>query len=190
MLDRPWVLLSELLDNFENIHSTDIKYFEENNIPLTSMICTGVGQGGDVYETFYDIMAEIKKKKTEKLERILAHALSQLKNSIKLPWYLKSGRINTFRINRIVRYFTERIEKTRNYKNYYHNIQNDPYKIERFKRFYDVSEKKSIYFNFPSPDAIIFGHTHVPTYNNFNITFLSNNSKTEKILRFIIRAVG
>ncbi len=162
LLDMPWVLLSELLEGWEGINCSRIRNFEKYNYPLTSMICTSIGQGGKVSNSVYNIMNEIKnEKKTENLEKMILHMLTQLKKSTEIPCYLSSKKINSLIIQWLVRYFGSKVKNPRYNEEYYEEIQNDIYKRERFIRFYNACVNETREWALPHPDSIIFGHTHV-----------------------------
>ncbi|MGC9052664.1 MAG: metallophosphoesterase [Candidatus Hydrogenedens sp.] len=172
MFDTPWVLLSELLEGWENIKCTEIQHFEEYNYPLTSMICTGVGQGGDVSELLYRILIDIREnKKTTRLEHTLAYMLSRLSKNLgenKFLALLKSQKVDTFITKIIIGYFLrgKGIENPRNNKQYF-DIQKNSNKKERLKKFYEASfnQLKHISENNEQDNfkkiSIIFGHTHI-----------------------------
>ncbi len=71
MLELAWVLLSELLSGEPELNRIGIAELEEYNIPVTSMICTGVGQAGDVSRLFYRIEIEAKQGKSRRLRKLL-----------------------------------------------------------------------------------------------------------------------
>lgn len=88
MLELAWVLLSELLGGLPKIsENPGIKELEEYNIPLTSMICTGVGQAGEVSKRFCEIQQEVKKNQTTKFEETLQNVILKLEKLVELSWY-------------------------------------------------------------------------------------------------------
>lgn len=182
MLDMPWVLLSELLDGWSHINVCNIRHFEEYNYILTSLICTGIGQGGDVSKSLYDIILKIrsdnKNNKDEgkkQLNKMLSHMMKELKSSTKLPSYLQCEKINSFVINKIVEYFVDKYSYPRGQRNYYEDILNDPYKKERYMKFFIKSRKEVREWENSSQASyrLIFGHTHVPISN---YKFIKNNN--------------
>lgn len=145
MFDTPWVLLSELLDGWENIKCGEIQHFEEYNYPLTSMICTGVGQGGDVSNLLYKILTDIRRdKNTKNLEQMIGYMLSRLPIIFgKNLSLIKSKKLNTF-ISKIIIWYLLRkkgIENPRN-NELFPDTENNPAQKERLKRFYEASLKQ------------------------------------------------
>ena len=177
MFDTPWVLLSELLEGWKNIECGEIQHFEEYNYPLTSMICTGVGQGGDVSDLLYNILTDIRRdKNTKNLEQMIGYMLSRLPIIFgKNLFLLKSKKVNTFITKIIIWYLLRKkgIENPRD-NDLFPDTKNNPAQKERLKRFYEASLKQ-LEKILPNTDknkenkserelktvGIIFGHTHV-----------------------------
>jgi len=177
MFDTPWVLLSELLDGWENIKCSTIQHFEEYNYPLTSMICTGVGQGGYVSNLLYNILTDIRRdKNTKNLEQMIGYMLSRLPIIFgKNLSLIKSKKLNTFITKIIIWYLLRKkgIENPRD-NDLFPDTENNPAQKERLKRFYEASLKQ-LEKILSKPDknkenkserefktvGIIFGHTHV-----------------------------
>lgn len=177
MFDTPWVLLSELLEGWRNIECGEIQHFEEYNYPLTSMICTGVGQGGDVSDLLYNILTDIRRDKNKKnLEQMIGYMLSRLPIIFgKNLFLLKSKKVNTFITKIIIWYLLRKkgIENPRD-NDLFPDTENNPAQKERLKRFYEASLKQ-LEKILPNTDknkenkserelktvGIIFGHTHV-----------------------------
>lgn len=175
LLDAPWVLLSELLEGFEGIYCSEVKHFEEYNYPLTSMICTGVGQGGEVSKLLYKIVEEIRKNedKHKLLNEMIDHVLSRIpevtgKNSCIFSIINKPL---IYLLKKIIFHFLKggKFEHPRNNEKYL-DIQNDLAKKNRLERFYNASLKqvgkimrdKDIKTDGEKNISLIFGHTHVP----------------------------
>lgn len=160
MLELAWVLLSELLGGLPKISDQPgIKQLEEYNIPLTSMICTGVGQGGAVSEHFYEIQQEAKKHKTTQLEDTLQNVIPKLEKLVELPWYAEifdGVLLKLFK--KAVLSIAKDVEDSRYDEKFFENksIQ------KRFLRFYEASSNQAKELNIMPPWKIIFGHTHDP----------------------------
>lgn len=110
MFDTPWVLLSELLDGYENISCCEIQDFEEFNYPITSMICTGVGQGGEVSKLLYKILCDLREeKKTESITQTISYMLSRLPIILGGNYFLfKSKKVISFIIKIIIHYLLKK----------------------------------------------------------------------------------
>lgn len=160
MLELAWVLLSEILKGepelFEKI---GIKELEEYNIPLTSMICTGVGQGGAVSSLFYKIQKEAKRGKTERLKRLFDNVMPKLDKLIELPWYAELlDDALLIAIRKAALYVAGDVTDSR--------YDEDFFKKEtvrsRFIGFYSASCSQADELNISHPNKVIFGHTHEP----------------------------
>ncbi|MDI6889486.1 MAG: metallophosphoesterase [Thermodesulfovibrionales bacterium] len=166
MLELAWVLLSELLNGIipEPPQNVGIAELEEFNIPLTSMICTGVGQAGDVSNLFYQIQQESKRGKTETLNRVLEGVIPRLDKLILLPKVFEFvDNLALSGLKKAAIHIAENVKDSR-YNEYF---LKDESVRNRFLRFYEAScdEAKNLGLN--SPWKIIFGHTHEPfSYNN------------------------
>jgi UDP-2,3-diacylglucosamine pyrophosphatase LpxH len=161
MLELAWVLLSELLGGLPKISTApDVAQLEEYNIPLTSMICTGVGQGGAVSEHFCDIQHEVKKRRTTKLEETLQNATLKLKTLWDLPWYkelLNGMLLGLFK--KAILSKAGGIKDSRYDETFF---EKETVK-KRFLRFYEAAcTQATEELKIVPPRKIIFGHTHYP----------------------------
>jgi len=161
MLELAWVLLSELLGGLPKISATpDVAQLEEYNIPLTSMICTGVGQGGAVSEHFCDIQHEVKKRETTKLEDTLQNATLKLKILLELPWYKQIlNRMLLGLVKKVILSKASGIKDSRYDEAFF---EKETVK-KRFLRFYEAAcAQATEELKIVPPRKIIFGHTHDP----------------------------
>jgi predicted phosphodiesterase len=160
MLELAWVLLSELLGGLPKISDhPDIKELEEYNIPLTSMICTGVGQGGAVSEHFCAIQQEVKKNKTPLLEETLQNVIHHLEKLVELPWYAKIfGGTFLKLIEKAILSEAKTVEDSRYDEEFFKRKSVK----KRFLRFYEATCTQAKKLNIVPPWKIIFGHTHDP----------------------------
>jgi hypothetical protein len=159
MLELAWVLLSELLSGEPELGRIGIAELEEYNIPVTSMICTGVGQAGDVSRLFYRIEVEAKQGKSKRLRRLIDNVLPRIEKLIELPWY---GEILDdpllFALKKAIVYIAEDVSDARYDREFFEkrSVRN------RFYRFYAASCTQAKELGLNPPDSMIFGHTHEP----------------------------
>jgi UDP-2,3-diacylglucosamine pyrophosphatase LpxH len=161
MLELAWVLLSELLGGLPKISPTpDVAQLEEYNIPLTSMICTGVGQGGAVSEHFCDIQHEVKNRKTTELKKTLQHATPKLKALLELSWYKEIlNDMLLYCVKKVILSKASGIKDSRYDEAFF---ENETVK-KRFLRFYEAAcTQATDKLKIAPPWKIIFGHTHYP----------------------------
>lgn len=160
MLELAWVLLSEILSGEPELTGQlGIKELEEYNIPLTSMICTGVGQGGKVSKLFYTIQKEAKRGKTERLKKLLDNIIPNLDKLIELPWYaelLDDVLLKAIRMSAL--YIAGDMSDSRYDEKF---LENDSVR-KRFLRFHAASSSQAGELGIETPNKIIFGHTHEP----------------------------
>jgi predicted phosphodiesterase len=160
MLELAWVLLSELLAGLSRIsENPDLAQLEEYNIPLTSMICTGVGQGGAVSEHFYEIQQEVKKNRTTILEETLQNVTTKLEKLIELPWYAEIFDGTLLKLfKKAVLGVAKDVEDSRYDEEFFKRKSVK----KRFLRFYEASSNQAKELKIVPPWKIIFGHTHYP----------------------------
>ncbi|GAB4538975.1 MAG: hypothetical protein Fur0020_07900 [Thermodesulfovibrionia bacterium] len=159
MLDLAWVMLSELLKGEPELRRFGIKELEEYNVPLTSMICTGVGQAGDVSRLFYTIQLEAKRGKSTRLKRLLDNIMPRLDKLIELPWYgeiIDNALLSAIR--RAMIHIAEDVSDSRYDREFFEKES----VRERFIRFYVASVSQAEELGIEPPQRIIFGHTHEP----------------------------
>lgn len=158
MFETAWVLLSDMFRGVAGLHEyPDLKELEEWNVPLTSMICTGVGSGGKVSELLYRIEREVYENKTGTLSYVLDKVLPRLKDEMGLPWY-KKILIPDWLIKRIILSATHDTENPREYENYL----DDENKAKHFAIFLKATVEELIRLKLPASKTVIFGHTHFP----------------------------
>ena len=157
MLELAWVLLSEILFGEPELQELTIKNLEAYNIPITSLICTGVGQAGDVSKLFYKIQQEAQKNDYKRLRQALDTVFPRIDNLIELPWYAESlDNIALAGLKKLILLIAEKSEPTKGDK---HFFKTDAIR-DRFKRFFEVSIKQVKDIGAILPDTVIFGHTH------------------------------
>jgi predicted phosphodiesterase len=160
MLELAWVLLSELFSGEPELAGkTGLAELEEYNTPLTAMICTGVGQAGAVSKLFYQIEAEAKSGKTERLKKMLDNIIPKLDKLIELPWYAELlDDILLKAIRKAAIYIAEDVTSTRFDKEFFtkESVR------RRFLTFYAASCAQAGELGIDLPARIIFGHTHEP----------------------------
>ncbi len=160
MLELAWVLLSEILSSEPELAGRlGINELEEYNIPITSMICTGVGQGGAASKLFYTIQKEAKRGKTERLKRLLDNVIPNLDKLIELPWYaelLDDMLLKAIRMSAL--YIAGDVSDSRYDEKF---LENESVR-KRFLRFHAASSSQAEELGIEAPNKIIFGHTHEP----------------------------
>ncbi len=169
MIEQAWVMLSELFRGIEGIPNIiDLKALEEWNVPLTSMICTGVGQGGEVSKLFYRIEEEAYKNNIQTLKNVLDKIIPRIDELIKLPWLLEGlDNIALNALSKVVLSIALKAEDSRNNKDYF---KDDDAK-KRFITFLNATIAEMTKLNLGRPNKILYGHTHIPTPANqpFNL---------------------
>jgi Calcineurin-like phosphoesterase len=157
MLDLAWTLLSELLrDYFPG--KVGIRELEEWNVPITSMICTSIGQGGKVSELIYGIQKQAKKGKSKKLKKVLDEVLPRVEKIIDLPWYAEAvDDILLAGLRKAAPSIAESTEAARYDKEFFERRD----VRRRFRRFYAASARQAEEtWELDPPSHVIFGHTH------------------------------
>ncbi len=158
MLETAWVLLSELFSEVPGIpREPTLEQLEEFNVPLTSAICTGVGQAGEVSKLFYAIQAEAKAGKSEHLRLALDSAIPRIDLMIKLGLleFVDNMVLGAIK-KQAIRIAEKQVKDPR---------ADQPFLPEetdrqRFLRFYHASCVQARESGLDNPDRIIFGHTH------------------------------
>lgn len=160
MLELAWVLLSEILcGEPELAGKLGIRELEEFNIPLTSMICTGVGQAGAVSKLFYTIQREAKRGKTERMKKLLDNVIPKLDQLIELPWYAELlDDALLIAIRKAALYIAGDVSDSRYDEEFFKKES----VRSRFLRFLLASCSQAEELHIEAPNKIIFGHTHEP----------------------------
>ncbi len=159
MLELAWVLLSELLSGLPEFSMIGIRELEEYNIPITAVICTGVGQAGKVSRLFYTIQQEAKLGRTDTLRRVLDRVNPTAEKMIELSGlYEVLDNILLYALKRAIISIAERVTDAR----YDRDFFNRDSVRKRFFRFYAASCSQAEELGLPPPERIIFGHTHEP----------------------------
>jgi len=159
MLEMAWVLLSEVfgdVNGLKELKPLSLGHLEELNVPLTSMICTGVGQAGELSQICHEVEQEAKAKKTRRLQEVLDRGVPALSRLLGLNCF---KRFVLRRIeNAILRMVAERSSDSRYDEQFFVNRSVQ----ERFVTFYAAScAQAQKEFGLAPPRKIIFGHTHV-----------------------------
>lgn len=164
MLEPAWVLLSELFQAEPELAGTlGVAELEEYNIPLASMICTGVGQAGAVSKLFHTIAQEAKRGKAARLKRLMDHVVPNLDKLIELPWYAELlDNVLLKALRRMALSTAESVEDTRYNEKYFEKKS----VRKRFARFYVATCAQAEELGLPPPGKIVFGHTHRPMSAN------------------------
>ena len=160
MMELAWVLLSELLIGVSNIpNKITLENLEEWNVPLTSMICTGIGQAGDVSKLMYRITLEAYDHKTETLKKVLNKVLPRIDELLKLPWILEG--FDNIALNALGKMALSIASKTDDPRDN-HNFLNDDESKNRFLTFFMATVEAMKKLNLKGPIKILFGHSHIP----------------------------
>ncbi len=161
MLETAWVLLSELLRGSAYIpNDMGLKELEEWNVPLTSLICTGVGSAGKVSELFYKIEREAYEKKNDVFLKTMDTVLPRLKDILECKWYMRI--LPNSLIKKILGPLVTKAEDPRKYEKYFDNDE----QVKKFKVFFNATKKELSSLGLAEPKKIIFGHTHHPYGRN------------------------
>ena len=159
MLEFAWVLLSEFLADVVSRKKVTIKELEEFNIPLTSMVCTGVGQAGDVSKLFYKIQQEAKKGRSGTLGRVMDHVIPKVDKMIDLGiWDFLDTAVLKVMKKWALKVAEKGVSDTRYDK---HFFEKESVRM-RFLTFYEASCVQAKGLGLNPPWKILFGHTHDP----------------------------
>lgn len=158
MFETAWVLLSDLLQGVAGIpDKPDLKQLEEWNVPLTAMICTGVGSGGSVSKLFYQIQREVYEKKTGTLSTVLDKVLPRLKNEFDVSCWIRAL-LPDWVLKKAILSEASKAESPRKSGGYF----DDPLKASHFEAFMRAADKEIQALGLPASKTILFGHTHSP----------------------------
>jgi len=159
MLELAWVLLSEMFSEVKELKEQQpmsLAHLEEFNVPLTSMICTGVGQAGEVSKVGCTIMQEAKRSETGKLREVLDTGVVRLAEILNLDW------CKTFVLNRFKSAIISTVKTSAADTRYNDEFLKDPQVRKRFAAFFTAScAQACAIFTMDPPRKIIFGHTHI-----------------------------
>jgi UDP-2,3-diacylglucosamine pyrophosphatase LpxH len=160
MLENAWVLLSRFLRHEPELGGVaGIKELEEHNVPVTSLLCTAVGQAGSVSQIFAQISTEAKRGCVTRLEHLLDRVIPELEEMIALPWPLEF--LDDIALKLIRRMILRAARNTT-------DARYDPVFFQhesvwkRLKEFYAATCLQAQALRLPAPRRIIFGHTHEP----------------------------
>ena len=169
MLELAWVLLSEFLAEVVGRKKVTIKELEEFNIPLTSMICTGVGQAGDVSKLFYKIQREAKNGSSRSLSRVMDHVIPQVDKMINLGiWEFLDNAVLKGMKKWALKVAEKGVADARYDKHFFEKES----VRRRFLTFYEASCLQAKVLGLNPPWKILFGHTHdsIPSNKPMEIT--------------------
>ena len=159
MLELAWVLLSEMFSEVKELKDQQpmsLAHLEEFNVPLTSMICTGVGQAGELSQVCYKVMQEAKQAETGKLQEVLDTGIRKLADVLELNCF---GRAALQGCRKFIPGMVERRAADTRYNEQF--LTKDAVR-KRFLRFYTASCAQACSaFTMDPPRKIIFGHTHI-----------------------------
>lgn len=160
MLDAAWVLVSELLREEPEIKgSLSLENLEKFNVPLTSMICTGIGQGGEVSEIIYEIQKEVKQKRYKRIMSVLVNMIPRINEMTGLPRIFNSK--NDFLVKLLKKALPDilkQVDVARHDKKFFEreHVQ------KRLQTLFSASSQRTRGLRLGTPTAMIFGHTHEP----------------------------
>lgn len=158
MFETAWILLSTLFRGVSGLpDDIGLRELEEWNIPLTSMIATGLGSGGKISELFYRIQREIYEKKTGLVSETLDSVIPRFKDELDLPWYWRML-LPDFLVKKVIVSVASKAEDPRNFKDYF----GDSSREKHFRTFFKATEREMERLKLPPVKRIIFGHTHYP----------------------------
>jgi len=162
MFETIWTIISTLFKGVSGLpDNIGFKELEEWNIPLSSMIATGLGSAGKVSDLFYRIEREIYENKSSLLSQTLGSILPRIKDELNLPWY-KKILIPDWLIKKIILAVAMKAEDPREYNDYLGDKNNK----QNFSVFFEASKKELERLKLPPVNKIIFGHTHHPFSRN------------------------
>lgn len=161
MFEMAWVLFSELFQGISPVPDTiDLKNLEELNVPITSLICTGVGSGGAVSELFYMIEKESYKNETATLKKTLDTVIPRLEKIIELPWYLES--LDNIGLNALRKYAFSAAMKAKDSRGNADFLKGEK-DLKRFFTYFYATLAEMNQYGLGKPDKFLYGHTHIPT---------------------------
>jgi predicted phosphodiesterase len=159
MLEMAWVLLSEVfgdVNGLRELKPLSLGRLEELNVPLTAMICTGVGQAGELSKICYEVEVEAKQRETGRLREVLEKGIPRISSMLDLSCF-KRFVLRKIK-DAVLRMVAERSLDSR-YDEWFFT---DRAVQERFWTFYMASRTQAREsFGLAPPRKIIFGHTHI-----------------------------
>ena len=131
-----------------------------------SLICTGLGTGGEISKMFHKIQDEVNNNNTNTLNQAEDVFFNKIDSMINYPWYIKIFKSEIIKqIKNIINSLALNTNSNRNNSEFL----TKPITKELIKSFIlqtnsEISKMSNLK-NF-SPTSLIFGHTHIPTLNN------------------------
>lgn len=167
MLDLAWMLLLELLQGtnpdgikFKGYDEIGIEEFEAYNYPLTALICTGIGQAGELTELLNRVQNEAKAGEANTLEQAFDQVNPRIDALIHLGLFEFADNVILSQIKKQARKIAKNHIRNPRYDQ---NFLKKESVRQRFARFYRASCRQAEEeFDLPPLSKIIFGHTHEP----------------------------
>jgi len=185
-----WSLLSEWIPKIarQDLHigdTLDLAEMVALNFPLNQLACSGVGQAGPLSEIVQRVQRQVKDKQLDNVKRYvenLDNEVDKLTPARKVIQEAASDAASNYAKKKII----EALEKS-DYARDDDEFIHKPEVLERFKRFLDCSLLEINEINrkgdipVPSPNYVIFGHTHDPIRWNRPNPPKTTSSNGEKI---------
>jgi len=160
MLETAWVLLSEAFGDVKGLKELkplSLGHLEEFNVPLTAMICTGVGQAGELSKICYEVEQEAKHHEAGRLREVLDKGIPGLARIFKLNFFKR------FALRCLSNWVVTLVKEGSASSRYDKQFFTRSLVLERVLTFYHAScDQAKEMFDLDPPRKMIFGHTHEP----------------------------
>lgn len=157
MMEPAWTLLSDLLKKDPEFSKTGLVELEEFNNPITTFLCTGVGQAGRMSKLFAKIESDAYSGNTNRLKQIIDTCIiPKLVEEFDIWDYLEKKVYNALRdsiLNKVKNAESSRFDK---------EFMKKESVRKRFRTFFNASVSQMEELGLASPNKIIFAHTHDP----------------------------
>ena len=138
------------------------------NFPLNQLACTGIGQAGPLTKVIRDLQREVKDDDLRRIKKYSSRLYGAIADMFDIPWYKKLLLWPAFRmmkwalLSKLRDYHEARFDETflkpgRNRDYFIHYYRESVKEIENLEKLVEDLERA-----LPIPEAVIFGHTHVP----------------------------
>jgi len=194
LFELAWVFITEVFERVL-VHTKDdpskggLEWLEECNIPVNSLICTGLGQGGPSSRLIRRIQTEVKKGKVKKLAKVLNEFLSWADERLDYVFPLEVAQDIFFNLaERLILNEVKKLKPSRGSTRFLKDKKDLIGKFLEATRLTVGSLKgKSLPDRLEEyPDCVIFGHTHVPIQAEKPQTLnVSDSGAAEREIKFL-----
>lgn len=163
LLEQAWTLVSELVHGINNIPDTiDLKGYETYNIPITAMICTALGQAGELTDLLGKLEDQIYLKDYKLFDQVIDEVTKRVKDIVLDTGIPLADGLISWILKQVILHDARKSEKTKYKDKFLKNKDTQ----DRFGKYFETSRKeidgsiKGNPFILPAPTTVFFGHTH------------------------------